>query len=224
MILAIENVLNQDEIEYLRNLYYELEPEPGEKTAAGDLKKVKDNHQLQLAERAPEVRQRLIDALNRTSALTYALIPKTVSLPLLNRYQPGMAYGHHTDAHFGQTNRGYFRCDISCTIFLDEPASYEGGELEISTDHGLRSYKLKPGWGVFYPTQYIHQVKEVTRGERRAVVFWFESFVRDPQKRWMLYELQQLRAWIETAEPVTSEPRQKLVNLCENLHRMWVEN
>ena len=91
MILAIDDLLNHKEIDYLRNLYSELESESGEKTAAGDLKLVKDNHQLQLGERGAEVRQRLLDALNRNSALTYALIPKTVSLPLLNRYQPGMA-------------------------------------------------------------------------------------------------------------------------------------
>ena len=223
MILTTDNLLNQDEIDYLRGLYQELESEAGANTAEGDLKTVKNNHQLKLGERAGEIRARVLGALNRTSALTYALIPKTVSMPLLNRYQPGMAYGRHTDAHMGMTSKGHFRCDLSCTIFLDEPASYTGGELEILTDQGARSYKLKPGSAVFYPTQFVHGVNEVTFGERRSVILWFESFVRDPQKRWMLYELQQLRAWVEEREPVTSEPRQKLVNLCENLHRLWVE-
>ena len=166
----------------------------------------------------------MLDALNRSSALSYALLPKTVSMPLLNWYEPGMAYGAHTDAHMGMTSKGPFRCDISCTIFLDDPSSYTGGELEITSDHGMRSYKLNPGWGVFYPTQFIHRVNEVTEGERRSCVLWFESLVREPHKRWMLYELQQVRAWIEEREPVESEPRQKLVNLCENLHRLWVDN
>ena len=224
MILVIDNVLNQDELDYLRKLYDELESEAGANTAEGDLKSVKSNFQLKLGERASEIRTRVLDALNRSSSLSYALIPKSVSMPLLNRYEPGMAYGRHTDSHMGMTNKGYFRSDISCTIFLDDPESYHGGELEISTHQGMRSYKLDAGWAVFYPTQFVHRVTEITEGERRACILWFESFVREPHKRWMLYELHQVRAWIEEHEPVSSEPRQKLVNLCENLHRLWMES
>ncbi|MCH9674009.1 MAG: Fe2+-dependent dioxygenase [Gammaproteobacteria bacterium] len=223
MILAVDNVLNSDETNFLLGLFDATESHHGAATAQGDVKELKHNKQLLLGERAPEVRQCVLEALNRHPHLSYALLPKTVSMPALSVYEPGMAYGPHTDAHLGQHGGAFFRCDISCTIFLSDPASYDGGALTIRTPEGAKDYKLAAGSAVFYPTTYIHLVNEVTAGERKACIMWFESFVRDHMQRWMLYELQQIRAWMDTNQPITSEPRQRLVNFCENLNRMWVE-
>ncbi|MEM7253826.1 MAG: Fe2+-dependent dioxygenase [Pseudomonadota bacterium] len=223
MIIVIDDLLDNDETTFLAELFSSSESHHGSATAQGDLRELKHNTQLLLKERAQEVRQTVLTALNRHDHLAYALQPKVVSTPLLSVYEPGMAYGPHTDVHLGRHGGEYFRCDISCTIFLSDPDSYEGGELVIRTPEGAREYKLDLGAAVFYPTTYIHQVEEVTSGLRKACVLWFESLVRDPTQRWMLYELQQIRAWMDATQPVTAEPRQRLVNFCENLHRMWVE-
>lgn len=223
MILVVDGLFEPQELAWLRGLYAECEAEDGARTADGALKQVKHNHQLVLGERVGEIRAHTLEAFNRHPFLHYALLPKTVSAPLLNVYRPGMSYGNHTDAHLGRMGERYFRCDISCTIFFDEPSAYEGGELCIRTERGEQTYKLPAGSGVFYPTHYVHRVNEITSGERRALVMWFESFVRDPARRAMLFELQQLRSWIEEREPAESDVRASAVNVCENLHRMWVE-
>ncbi len=223
MIVVADALFNPDELDYLRALFADERASEGAMTAVGDLRSVKHNLQFKLGQRAGEVRNTVRSALNRHPFLSYALIPKAISPPLLSVYKPGMYYGDHTDGHLGQLNDRAMRLDISGTIFLDPPHTYEGGELVVRTDQGERNYKLSAGSGVFYPTYFVHRVTQVTGGERRACVMWFESFVRDMNKRRMLFELQQVRSWIEESQPLSSKPRQTLVNLCENLHRMWVE-
>ena len=114
--------------------------------------------------------------------------------------------------------------DLSCTVFLDPPDEYDGGELHIETDSGPREYKLSAGSAVFYPTLFLHRVNPVTRGRRRAVVFWIESMVRDPQKRAILYDMAMLGEWVGSVAEIDSHPRQKLVQIRENLYRMWLES
>ncbi len=146
-----------------------------------------------------------------------------MSQPILSDYEPGMAYGRHTDSAIGEGAARNYRTDISCTIFLDDPASYDGGELAIETEYGNPSFKLPVGDAVFYPTLFTHQVRPVTRGRRRACVFWIESFVRDPQKRTILLDLVQLGAWMGQQLPIDAEPRQRLAKVRENLYRMWLD-
>ena len=223
MILVTEALLNDADLSHLRKLFDEVDDGEGAQTAVGDLQSVKHNRQLHLGVRSTEVRDRVRGALNRHPFLSYALIPKAISPPLLSVYKPGMYYGDHTDGHLGQLPDRAMRLDISATIFLDPPETYDGGELVIRSSDGDRTYKLPAGAAVFYPTYFVHRVNEVTRGERRACVMWFESFVKDTDKRRMLFELQQVRSWIEENQPVTSKPRQTMVNLCENLHRLWID-
>ena len=223
MILTIDDLLKPGDLDWLRGLYDELDSRPGLDSAGSEIKEIKSNLELALAERADEVRSVLVDALNNTPFLNDALLPRTSSNPILSIYETGMSYGYHTDSAIGADAGRRFRSDISVTIFLDDPDSYVGGELVILTDTGEQSYKPRAGAAVFYPTHYRHRVNEVTGGRRRACVMWFESFVRDAEKRSILFELFQLRGWMQNKEPIASEPRQRLIKVCENLYRMWIE-
>ena len=165
----------------------------------------------------------MVDALNRHPLLTQAVLPRTVSRPILSLYEPGMSYGYHTDSAVGVNAERHYRSDVSLTIFLDTPDSYLGGELVIVTDTDEQAYKPEAGDAVAYPTHYLHRVNEVSGGRRRAVVIWFESMVRDPSKRALLFELSQMRGWLNQHEPIESEPRQRLIRACENLYRMWLD-
>jgi PKHD-type hydroxylase len=64
------------------------------------------------------------------------------------------------------------RTDLSATLFLSHPASYDGGELVIEDNFGERRVKLAAGDMVLYPGTSIHHVTPVTRGERVASFFW----------------------------------------------------
>ena len=84
-------------------------------------------------------------AYNRSSQiLTQALyahedfqnfaFPVAMLPPMMARYTSAMRYGAHADAAFLQLGGTGLRSDLSCTIFLSDPASYEGGALAIHLD------------------------------------------------------------------------------------------
>jgi PKHD-type hydroxylase len=115
-------------------------------------------------------------------------VPHTVSAPLINQYSQGMGYGFHVDAPISSPPH-LMRRDFSITLFLDEPESYDGGELEVESPGGLRQAKLKAGDAFIYHTHALHQVREVTRGVRRAAVFWIQSIIPDDGVRQNLFDL-----------------------------------
>ena len=81
------------------------------------------------------------------------------------------------------------RTDISATLFLSDPAEYDGGELVDRGHLRQQSVKLPAGHMVLYPATSLHRVTPVTRGTRWASFFWVQSMVKDDGKRRELFEL-----------------------------------
>ncbi|MCS6038965.1 Fe2+-dependent dioxygenase [Klebsiella pneumoniae subsp. pneumoniae] len=126
-------------------------------------------------------------------------------------------------APFARTaRRGWMRTDLSVTLFLCDPESYEGGELVIEDTYGQHRVKLPAGHLVLYPASSLHCVTPVTRGVRQASFLWIQSMVRDDKQRAMLYDLdrtiQSLKARFGDGEEVLS-----LLNMYHNLLRQWTE-
>jgi PKHD-type hydroxylase len=118
--------------------------------------------------------------------------PRRLASILVSRYQPGMGYGLHVDAPImGEPN--HVRSDLSFTLFLSEPDSYDGGELAIETGGGETAFKLPARSAVCYPTGRLHRVRPIERGERIAIVGWVQSLVRDSAIREMLFDLSAAR-------------------------------
>jgi PKHD-type hydroxylase len=61
------------------------------------------------------------------------------------------------------------RTDVSFTLFLAEPETYEGGALLIETAAGEQAFKLAAGSMIVYPSNTLHRVAPVDSGERLAV-------------------------------------------------------
>lgn len=224
MILVVNDLLDTAELEFLRRLYGQLDTRSGSSTAGEQLASVKHNRELNLGSRAGELKNLVIEACNRQPFIGNALLPKVIGTPILSAYDPGMTYGHHIDSAFGEADGQRFRSDLSSTIFLDDPGAYEGGELEIETEYGERVFKLPAGDAVFYPTLFIHRVRPVTRGTRRACILWMESLVRDPMKRMVLFDIAQATSWFGREGVSERDIRDKLVKVRENLYRMWLES
>jgi PKHD-type hydroxylase len=115
-----------------------------------------------------------------------------------------------------------YRSDVSVTIFLNNPAEYDGGELIINTAFGEQAVKLAAGDAVLYPSSSIHRVAEVTRGERLVAVSWIQSMVRNPEQRALLHELNQARETLLREQPDSEETR-RVNQSYINLVRMWSE-
>lgn len=120
--------------------------------------------------------------------------PIILAPPLLSRYEPGMQYGDHADAAYLPMGEKPLRCDVSCTIFLSDPDSYEGGALRITLGDGELRFRLQPGSAIVYPATTLHQVEPLIRGERLAGITFVQSRVADAFQRELLYELNEVAA------------------------------
>ncbi|HET9869350.1 MAG TPA: Fe2+-dependent dioxygenase, partial [bacterium] len=112
-------------------------------------------------------------------------------------------YGLHYDNAVGpaQGRSGLMRADLSATLFLSDPADYEGGELSIEDTYGFHQVKLPAGHLVVYSAGALHEVKPVTRGRRVACFFWIQSLVADEQERSILSDLDNALAVLSKDHP-----------------------
>ena len=137
----------------------------------------------------------MLEALGRSPLFIAAALPLKIFPPLFNRYEGGEAFGTHIDnavrIHRGSEFR--VRTDLSATLFLEEPDSYEGGELVIEdSGAGAQPVKLPAGHLLLYPASSLHRVEPVTSGARVASFFWVQSMVRDDGARAILFDLDRL--------------------------------
>jgi PKHD-type hydroxylase len=193
MLLHLPDVLTPEELSQAQALLAKAPWTDGRKGAGELARQVKNNEQLDHdGDAARAIRSIVLGALNRNSTFFSAALPKKVFPPRLNRYAgDSNFYGNHIDGAVryvpGSDER--LRTDVSCTLFLSNPADYDGGELCIADTYGEQAIKLPAGHMVLYPGTSLHQVRPVTRGERIACFFWCESLVRSDEQRRTLYEL-----------------------------------
>ena len=191
-MLTIAEVLAPEDVARVRDGLGRAEFADGRRTAGGAARKVKANEQARgEAALARFVRQ----ALERSGPFQLYARPARWSNLLFSRYRPGDAYGAHVDEPFmAADDGGRLRTDLSFTIFLSEPDSYEGGALVIDGLDGEREVKLPAGGVVLYPTGALHRVEPVTAGERLACVGWIQSLVARADQRELLFDLARVRA------------------------------
>lgn len=162
----------------------------GKLTAGRDSHK-KRNEEL---DTAGKLRQEISDAIKaaladmrRPEALMFNFLasPAKIGDFLVSRTPVGGGYGDHMDNNI--LNKGTakeMRSDLSMTIFLSDPATYQGGELVIDSDMAFApSFRMPPGGAVLYATNAIHRVNPVQSGERLVAITWIESAIADPFMR-----------------------------------------
>ena len=224
MMYHIPAVLTPEEVADFRGLMQQASWVDGRATVGHQGATVKNNQQI---DTGSELYQRLqsavVEALNRSPLFFAAALPRTLSAPLFNRYQQGETYGFHVDGAMRRNGQaGWMRTDLSATLFLCEPDSYEGGELVIEDTYGRHSVKLPAGHLVLYPSSSLHCVTPVTRGCREASFLWIQSMVRDDKQRAMLFELDKNIQGLK-ARHGDSEETLSLLNMYHNLLRAWSE-
>lgn len=147
--------------------------------------------------------------------------PAQMAPPLLTRYDPQMRYGLHHDAALMPLGNQTLRADVSCTIFLDPPDSYEGGHLRIQLGTEEIRVKGKPGSAIVYPSHTLHEVEPVTKGRRLVGLTFVQSRIQDPLKRELLYELGEVAALEGTK--MSPENYTRLRTVEHNLRRFWAD-
>jgi PKHD-type hydroxylase len=158
-------------------------------------------------------------AIARNEEIKNFAFPRRIAQPLLSRYEPGMTYGAHADAPFLQLPTGPLRSDVSGTLFLEDPASYKGGELVIHMGSEKIAVKGKPGEMIIYPSTTLHEVAPLTEGRRLSMFTFIESVIPDEMQRELLYLVYEVHA-LEGFN-IKPENRTRLQYIASRLHRMW---
>ena len=181
----------------------------------------KQNLQLHEPDAYKTSSQLLQKALSRSQEFHEFAFPVAMAPPMMTKYDPGMRYGAHADAAFIKLPGATIRSDLSCTIFLIDPESYEGGELHIRLGEGSLRFKLKAGEAIVYPSDTLHQVEPVTKGERLVAITFIQSRIQDPFRRNMLFELNEVAALEGLKMDPENYSRLQLVQ--QNLLRHWCD-
>lgn len=217
--LKVKELLTRREVENVIELSKKLKFVDGSSTNPGS--RVKKNLQGDVQDpvymEAGQIIQRAI--FRNKQAKDYAL-PKNSAMPVLSKYEPGMEYGYHVDACILAT-KPPIRADVSMTVFLNDPGSYEGGELSAKAGNAEFDFKLDPGDAVFYPSVTLHRVKPVTKGQRLVAITFIESHVRNHYHRQLLYELASVIG--REAFRMNWETLTELTNVHTNLYRLWCD-
>ncbi|HBB35309.1 MAG TPA: Fe2+-dependent dioxygenase [Cyanobacteria bacterium UBA8803] len=222
MIVRVDGVLTPEELNTIVSTLDGADFIDGKTTAGWHAKLVKNNTQLKSqVPYAQDLRELVKAALIRNTLFQASVQPKFIHSILFSRYEKGMSYGTHVDnALMG--DQQFLRSDVSFTLFLNSPSSYEGGELVIEATDDERTYKLEAGSMIIYPSSTLHRVEPVTDGVRLVAVGWIQSLVRDPQEREILFDLDTVRRSIFAKEGKTIEF--DLLSKCyANLLRKWVD-
>lgn len=217
MLFQIPDVLSAEELSQICQELTTAEFIDGKSTAGWYAKQVKHNQQLK-QDQSNALAAVVKTALNRHPLFQVAVRPKRLHNLRFSRYGAGMSYGTHAD----NAMMGGYRSDISFTLFLNQPADYDGGELVIEGADDEQAYKLAAGSAIIYPSSTLHRVNEVTQGERLVVVGWAQSLIRDPAQRELLFDIDTVRRSLFAQHGKTNE-FDLLSKSVSNLLRRWAE-
>jgi PKHD-type hydroxylase len=225
LLVTIADVLSPEQVALCHEALASAAWVDGRRTAGHQSGRVKRNQQINGDDPAARKLQEIIlHALERSAGFVSAALPLKVFPPLFNRYAGGEAFGTHFDNAImqlpGTPHR--LRSDLSATLFLSDPAEYDGGELVVEDTYGAHAVKLLAGHMVLYPASSLHRVTPVTRGERLAAFFWIQSMVRDDGHRTLLYDFDTAIRHVAAGLPEHPAVVQ-LTGVYHNLLRGWAE-
>jgi PKHD-type hydroxylase len=224
MLFCLPKLLNDQELGEIDGLLAAAPFVDGRQTVGIGIKQRKRNREV----RAASAERERVDAIVR-AAVTRSRDFQLIALPsligpfLFSRYGVGEFYGDHSDNVMMSGPPHRFRADLSMTVFLNEPDSYQGGELVLDTDMRPQPIKLQAGAAVLYPTTVLHRVNPVTAGERRVAISWIQSSVRLAAQRQVLIDLaQSLDFFMKATQEGLEHPQAiRLQKVYSNLMQMW---
>ena len=212
MPITLDTLLTKAEATVLHAAASALPFQDGAATAGAVARAVKQNEQAIPGAATQAVLEKVQSALLANPVFQALAYPRHIAQLMVSRTQGGGHYGPHVD----NALIAGARADLSFTLFLSEPESYDGGALVISDRIEGRAFKLPQGAAVVYPSNTLHHVQTVSRGARLVVVGWVQSWIQEPAQREVLFDL-----WRAMQAANTPEQTRLLSKSHSNLLRMW---
>ena len=220
MLLNLKGVLSDAQVSDLRRTIEQANFVDGSVSGKATLKK-----NLQMDRNSPVINQAVqvvIKALTANPEFAAYASPKQITMEF-NRYEPGMYYKNHMDAAvMGGPRSQPMRADLSFTVFLTDPDSYQGGEFVLQSPYGEERVKGAAGDAIVYPSNMIPRVEPIESGARWAAIGWIQSMLRGDAERQIIHEVLTLREEVVRAFP-DSEYQERFDRLYGNLMRLWAE-
>lgn len=227
MIRIIPDVLDADGVARLRAILDAADWIDGNETSGPQAALAKRNQQLpEFGEAAGEAGRFVLDALGRSPLFIAAALPLKIYPPYFNRYSSGENFGDHIDNAIRLRRGSDFRMrsDLSATLFLADPGSYEGGGLVVEGFTEAPGLKLPAGHMVLYPSTTVHRVEPVTSGARVASFMWIQSMIRDQGQRNLLFDLDMGVQGAAAALGQGDATVVRLTGVYHNLLRRWADS
>jgi PKHD-type hydroxylase len=220
-LIVLSDVLNPQEVIAIREELAVAPFRDGRVTAGAAAERVKSNEQARGDDPGVIALGRRVRLALETHPIVRTLVrPVRWSGLMFSRYHPGQQYGVHADNAVMHDERGWpLRTDISFTLFLSDPTTYEGGALLLRDLAEDREFRPEAGSVVLYQTGQLHSVTPVTSGVRIACVGWMQSLVRRPDQREILFDLERVRNGLGP-----NDSSLLLDKTMGNLLRMWGED
>lgn len=223
MLLQLRQVLTPSDAAEIAEVLRDLEHVDGRATATGAAAASKRNLQARPGSAAlSDLQDRIAAALYAHPLFIASALPSRMSRPRFSLYESGMFYGRHLDSPTLALSGDEppLRVDVSTTVFLSDPGTYDGGHLRIESEHGAHRYKGDIGDAIVYPASTFHEVEPVTRGQRRVAFLWSQSIVPSADRRRLLFDLaataEELDHYGQATDSVAT-----LRQCYANLLRMW---
>lgn len=216
MFLLLDQVLSKAEVAAIRASAQDLPFGDGKATAGRFVREVKSNDQAAPSPGLEAIQAKVAAALAANGLFQSAVRPRAMTRLILSRYREGQTYGLHVD----DALMGGVRTDLSFTLFLNEPDTYEGGALIVEDTAEARAFKPEAGDLILYPSTTLHRVEPVSRGERLAVVGWVQSWIRSAEQREILFDLDRSIDEVFAAQG-KSALFDRLAKTRSNLIRRW---
>lgn len=222
--MRVFQLLQDDDLQAVVKQLPNVKYEPGNKGIVGHAGTVKDNFQIDHSDPAMRDLSAFLAAkIMENENVFWFLFPKTLTLPIISKTVVGGGYGTHIDnSQITDHAGGQMRTDISYTLFLSDPDSYDGGELSIQESIGTVDVKLSPGEVVFYGSGRLHEVKPVTRGERIVCIGWIESMIYDEEARTALYDMRAMQEEVGNLVDKASPTFQNFQAAVNNMRRCLI--
>jgi PKHD-type hydroxylase len=223
MLTRINQLLDADELAQIQTLLDQAEWRSGANSAGSHVTDLKHNEEMdQQCESWKAINQLVVTKLYRHPEFQRAALPDKVSAAFISRYSSGMKYQAHVDDPVMGSASGRYRSDVAVTVFLSDRHSYDGGELRVHTRFGAVDVKLDAGCAVTYPASSLHEVTEITAGQRIACVLWAQSLVRSAEQREILCDLDEARHALHLSAR-EAEVTKTVSRAYTNLLRLWAE-
>ena len=125
MILCIANVLDAQALAAVRDIIANGVFVDGVLSSGWASRLVKQNEQLGAGPALEAAQQMIVSTLGANAVFAAAVMPRRFAPPVFARYLPGMTFGSHMDNPL--MGPDHLRADVSVTIFLSDPSTYDGG-------------------------------------------------------------------------------------------------